>query len=88
MAPIPARLTDEVQSLIASIERRYKYISETSVPELRKCTGPVSLQQRLAEDVREDTVTLARQIEVSSQRSFFAYISLVISSISVAGCDG
>ncbi|KAF8195110.1 Sec20-domain-containing protein [Pholiota molesta] len=63
MAPIPSRLPEEALSLISAVERRYKHISESSVPELRRFVGPLSLQQQLAEDVREDTLALSRQIE-------------------------
>lgn len=65
MAPIPSRLPEDVISLLSSTERRYKHISEFTIPELRRCTGPLSVQQRLADDVREDTLALSRQIEVS-----------------------
>ncbi|KAF4612400.1 hypothetical protein D9613_004295 [Agrocybe pediades] len=63
MAPIPSRLPEEALSLISGIERRLKHISEVEVPQLRECTGPLSVQQALAEDVREDTVALTRQID-------------------------
>ncbi|KAF8971834.1 Sec20-domain-containing protein [Flammula alnicola] len=63
MAPIPSRLPEEALSLISSAERRYKRIVESAVPELRRCIGPLSMQQTLAEDVREETVALTRQIE-------------------------
>ena len=65
MAPIPSRLPEDVISLLSSAERRYKHISDITIPELRKCSGPLSVQQRLADDVREDTLTLSRQIQVS-----------------------
>ncbi|KAH9486206.1 Vesicle transport protein SEC20 [Psilocybe cubensis] len=62
MAPIP-KFPEEVESLISAIERRYKHIVDVEVPNLRQCVGPASVQQSLAEDVREDTVALTRQIE-------------------------
>jgi protein transport protein SEC20 len=64
MAPIPSRLPEETLSLISAAERRYKHIAEVEIPELRKCIGPLSVQQALAEDVRESTITLTQQIEV------------------------
>ncbi|KDR85819.1 hypothetical protein GALMADRAFT_234910 [Galerina marginata CBS 339.88] len=63
MAPIPSRLPEEALSLISSIERRFKHISEVEIPKLQQCIGPLSLQQTMAEEVREDTVALTRQIE-------------------------
>ncbi|PPQ79393.1 hypothetical protein CVT25_002663 [Psilocybe cyanescens] len=63
MPPLPSKLPEEAISLISVIERRYKHISEVEVPNLRQCVGPASVQQSLAEDVREDTVALTRQIE-------------------------
>ncbi|KIM45396.1 hypothetical protein M413DRAFT_442068 [Hebeloma cylindrosporum] len=63
MAPIPSRLPEEALSLISAAERRYKHIADTEIPELRKCIGPLSVQQALAEDVREDTIALTQQIE-------------------------
>jgi protein transport protein SEC20 len=64
MAPIPSRLPEETLALISAAERRYKHIAEVEIPELRKCIGPLSVQQALAEDVREATIALTQQIEV------------------------
>ncbi|KAJ3506716.1 hypothetical protein NLJ89_g6712 [Agrocybe chaxingu] len=63
MPPIPTRLPEETRSRISDAERRYKHLSEVQVPQLRKCTGPLSLQQSLADDLRENTALLAKQIE-------------------------
>ena len=65
MPPIPSRLPEETLSLISAAERRYNHLNDTEVPNLRRCTGPLSLQQTLADDLRESTALLTRQIEVS-----------------------
>jgi len=74
MPPIPTKLPEEALSIISAIERRLTHISEVEVPKLRECTGPLSVQQTLAEDVREDTVALTRQIEVRCLRFSFIYV--------------
>jgi protein transport protein SEC20 len=60
MAPIP----DETHALISAAKRRCGHISEVEIPKLRSCTGPLAVQQTVAEELREDTVLLTRQIEV------------------------
>lgn len=69
MAPIPNTLPGDVLSLISAAERRYNYLIESELPKLSKCTGPLSLQQTLAEDLRVDTVALTQQVEVSSPKT-------------------
>lgn len=64
MAPIPVRLPEETHSLISAAERRYRYLHDVEIPKLRNCTGPLAIQQTFAEELREDTVLLVRQIEV------------------------
>lgn len=66
MAPIPNTLPEDALLLISATERRYNYLTESELPKLRQCIGPLSLQQTLAEDLRVDTVALTRQVEVSS----------------------
>ena len=66
MAPIPSTLPEDALSLISAAERRYKFLTESELPKLRQCIGPLSLQQTLAEELRMDTVALMRQVEVSS----------------------
>ena len=66
MAPIPNTLPEDALLLISATERRYNYLTESELPKLRQCIGPLSLQQTLAEDLRMDTVALTRQVEVSS----------------------
>ncbi|KAF8893687.1 Sec20-domain-containing protein [Gymnopilus junonius] len=63
MPPIPSRLPEEALSLISDIDRRHNHISQVEIPALRKCTGPLAVQQSLAEDVRQDTILLTRQVE-------------------------
>ncbi|PPR05611.1 hypothetical protein CVT26_009131 [Gymnopilus dilepis] len=63
MPPIPSQFPEEVKSLISGIERRHNHISQVEIPELRKCTGPLAVQQSLAEEVRQDTILLSKQIE-------------------------
>ncbi|KAF9055800.1 Sec20-domain-containing protein [Panaeolus papilionaceus] len=63
MPPISIRLSDDAKSLISGLERRFRFLQEEQVPKLRECSGPLSTQQTLAEDIREDTVSLGRQIE-------------------------
>ena len=66
MAPIPNTLPEDALSLISAAERRYKFLSDSELPKLRQCIGPLSVQQTLAEDLRVDTIALTRQVEVSS----------------------
>ncbi|PPR02353.1 hypothetical protein CVT24_011697 [Panaeolus cyanescens] len=63
MPPIAIRLSEDAKSLISGLDRRFRFLSEEQVPKLRECSGPLSVQQALAEDIREDTVSLGRQIE-------------------------
>jgi len=64
MAPIPVRLPEEAYTLISAAERRFGCLNEVEIPKLRNCTGPLVVQQTLAEELREGTALLARQIEV------------------------
>jgi len=64
MAPIPVRLPEEVHTLISAAERRFERLNGVEIPKLRNCTGPLAVQQTLAEELREGTALLARQIEV------------------------
>lgn len=66
MAPIPNTLPEDTLSLVSAAQRRYNYLTESELPKLRQCIGPLSLQQTLAEDLRLDTAALTRQVEVSS----------------------
>jgi protein transport protein SEC20 len=65
MPPLPSTYDEETKSLIASIQRRQKDLSQFQIPRLRDCKGPLTVQQDLAAELREDFDTLGRQIEVS-----------------------
>jgi protein transport protein SEC20 len=64
MPPIPITLDQETLALISSANRRANDISEFQVKRLHDCEGPLSLQQNLASELREDLDTLARMVEV------------------------
>lgn len=64
MAPIPVHFPEETYALISAAERRFRHIHEVEIPKLRDCAGPLAVQQTLAEELRENTVLLAKQIEV------------------------
>ncbi|KAF8809472.1 Sec20-domain-containing protein [Phlegmacium glaucopus] len=63
MAPILNTLPEDVLSLISAVERRCNYLTESELPKLRQCIGPLSLQQTLAEELRVDTAAVTRQVE-------------------------
>lgn len=67
MPPIP--LAQETQNLISSLDGRQKHIYEVQIPALRQCTGPLSLQQKLAEELKDAIDAHSRQTEVSSLSS-------------------
>ena len=64
MPPLPSTYDEETNSLIASVQRRQKDLSEFQIPRLRDCKGPLTVQQNLAAELREDVDTLGRQIQV------------------------
>lgn len=64
MPPLPATYNEETKSLVESIQRRQKDLSEFQIPRLRNCKGPLTAQQDLASEFREDLDILGRQIEV------------------------
>ncbi|ESK85847.1 Sec20-domain-containing protein [Moniliophthora roreri MCA 2997] len=63
MPPIPPTFDADAQDLIASTSRLINDISEYQIPRLRDCKGPLSVQQQLANEVREDLDKLGRQIQ-------------------------
>lgn len=71
MAPIPNTLPEDALFLISAAERRYNSLTDSELPKLRQCIGPLSVQQTLAEDLRVDTIALTRQVEVSSLETIF-----------------
>ncbi|KAH7922756.1 hypothetical protein BV22DRAFT_1106445 [Leucogyrophana mollusca] len=74
MPPLPSSLDSEALDLISNVERRQNDLLSFQIPRLRACQGPLSLQQTLAAELREDTEVLSRYIEeldvlVGDQRS-------------------
>lgn len=65
MAPIPLKFDEETSNLVAALERRKNDIESFQVPRLRDCKGPLSAQQQLAQELREDLDIFTSQIEVS-----------------------
>ncbi|KAJ7266956.1 Sec20-domain-containing protein [Mycena haematopus] len=63
MPPLPNTFDEETLQLIAAAQRHEKDLAEFQIPRLRSCRGPLSLQQDLAAEIREDIDTFARQIE-------------------------
>ena len=64
MPPLPSAIDEETANTIASLERRQKDLADFQLPRLRSCTGPLSLQQQYAAEVRDDLDVFARQLEV------------------------
>jgi protein transport protein SEC20 len=54
MAPIPVTFDDSTNNTIDNLNRRLKDLSELQIPRLRKCTGPLTVQQRLSAELRDD----------------------------------
>lgn len=65
MPPLPPTFDSETSQLISSTRRRETDLIEVQIPRLRTCLGPLSLQQRLSAELREDIDVLSRQIEVT-----------------------
>ncbi|KAJ7126136.1 Sec20-domain-containing protein [Mycena epipterygia] len=63
MPPLPNTFDEETLQVIAAAQRHEKDLAEFQIPRLRSCQGPLSLQQNLAAEQREDVDTFARQIE-------------------------
>ncbi|KAF7344582.1 Protein transport protein sec20 [Mycena sanguinolenta] len=63
MPPLPSTFDEETLQLIAAAQRHEKDLTEFQIPRLRSCRGPLSLQQDLAAELRDDIDTFARQIE-------------------------
>lgn len=77
MAPIPQTLDIETKDLIDGLYRREKDLAEFQVPRLRDCSGPLSVQQRLAAELREDLDVFGKQIEVSLRYIYMAIGNIV-----------
>lgn len=65
MPPIPVAFPENILRLISSVERRRTDLDEFQIPRLRSCNGPLSLQQNLAAEVKEDIESLSQQVEVN-----------------------
>ena len=65
MPPIPSTIDEEASNTIASLERRQKDLLDFQIPRLRDCTGPLTLQQQYAAELRDDLDVFSRQLEVS-----------------------
>ncbi|KAL1949231.1 hypothetical protein VTO73DRAFT_11037 [Trametes versicolor] len=63
MPPLPSALDEETTDLISLIERRQKDLADFQLPRLRQCTGPLSLQQQYAAELRDDLDAFAKQVE-------------------------
>ncbi|KAF8637923.1 hypothetical protein AX17_002544 [Amanita inopinata Kibby_2008] len=63
MPPLPSTFDEETTSLIDSATRLQTDLSKVQLPRLRSCTGPLSLQQTLAVEVRDDLDSLTRKVE-------------------------
>ena len=61
MAPIPT-FSEETSGLILAARRIQADLIDVQVPRLRSCEGPLSLQQNLAAELREDIGTFEQQI--------------------------
>ncbi|KAL5522741.1 hypothetical protein ACEPAG_8759 [Sanghuangporus baumii] len=69
MAPIPQILDDETKVLVDKLQRRERDLVEFQIPRLRDCKGPLSLQQRLAAELKEDLDAFVKQIEILEIRA-------------------
>ncbi|KAL0960017.1 hypothetical protein HGRIS_011667 [Hohenbuehelia grisea] len=63
MPPLPNTFDDETAQLIAAAHRSSKDIAEFQIPRLRSCTGPLTVQQTLAAELREDIDGFSRHVE-------------------------
>ncbi|KAJ8482887.1 hypothetical protein ONZ45_g14794 [Pleurotus djamor] len=63
MPPIPETYDDEATRIIESARRHQSDISNFQLPRLRTCAGPLSLQQKLSGELREDIETLSREVQ-------------------------
>ncbi|OCB90027.1 Sec20-domain-containing protein [Sanghuangporus baumii] len=69
MAPIPQVIDDETKAFIDNLQRRERDLVEFQIPRLRDCKGPLSLQQRLAAELKEDLDALVKQVEILEIRA-------------------
>ncbi|KAF8137332.1 Sec20-domain-containing protein [Boletus edulis] len=86
MAPIHITFDVEAQALLESVERRRNDLSTFQIPRLRACTGPLSIQQAWAAEIREDIEQVAKQVEeldvlVDDQRPQHSEQSLILKGL-------
>ncbi|KAF8068870.1 Sec20-domain-containing protein [Lyophyllum atratum] len=63
MPPVPSTFSEDTSSQISAAKRRQTDLVEFQIPRLRSCKGPLSLQQKLAAELREDIDFFSRQVE-------------------------
>lgn len=78
MPPIPSTIDEEASSTIASLERRQKDLLDFQITRLRNCTGPLTLQQQYAAELRDDLDVFSRQLEVSRVSSTSESLGLTL----------
>lgn len=64
MAPIPSGFDNETNTLILDLQRRQKDLSDFQLGRLRECRESVAVQQRFANEMKEDLDFFERQTEV------------------------
>ena len=78
MPPIPSTIDEEASNTIALLERRQKDLLDFQIPRLRNCTGPLTLQQQYAAELRDDLDVFSRQLEVSRVSSTSESLGLTL----------
>jgi len=63
MPSLPSTFPQETTDLISSARRHQTDLLEFQIPKLRSCNGPLSTQQNLWAEIREDIEAYARQVE-------------------------
>ncbi len=64
MAPIPSGIDNETNALISDLQRRQKDLSDFQLGRLRGCRESIAVQQRFANEMKEDLDFFERQTEV------------------------
>lgn len=64
MPPLPSTLDEETTNLVESIQRREQDLTSFQIPRLRSCKGPLAVQQRYADELREALDELSGQVDV------------------------
>lgn len=81
MPPIPVALPEDILRLISSAERRRTDLDEFQIPRLRSCNGPLSLQQNLAAEVKEDIDSFSQQVEVKPQTFEYTILAEILTRL-------